>query len=335
MYVEPKEVVVSIEIPEVQELVFVIFALTERGLNDSVMIDHTSSYYKEVIQHFSAFKNEEIVLSFGKIIDKHYNQLRMDACNYHFDENNLLAKNEQFNNLSWGNRDYLKKHLKALQEFSVKSQFRDFFSRHRSYYDSLQQRLKEQVNIMDQHAWLEQNFPIHLERYRIFFSPLSYGMHATNSSLNEVVVWVSGPLEIADTSPVLIKAGASRMVFTEIDHNYVNPMSDLYTKEIRRAFRNRELWASGGFSSAYNSSYAIFNEYMTWAIFILYAKDKYAHEDFLLIKKMVEDMMVEYRGFPKFRWFSDRLLELYTSKSHDIRVSDLFLPMMEASGVIR
>jgi hypothetical protein len=74
---------------------------------------------------------------------------------------------------------------------------------------------------------------------------------------------------------------------------------------------------------------------MTWAIFILYAKDKYAHEDFLLIKKMVEDMMVEYRGFPKFRWFSDRLLELYTSKSHDIRVSDLFLPMMEASGVIR
>jgi hypothetical protein len=195
--------------------------------------------------------------------------------------------------------------------------------------------LEEQANIIDQHAWLERSFPIHHGHYRIIFSPLSYGMHATNSALNKVVVWVSGPSEKRGTSPALIEAGVSRMIFTEIDHNYVNPISDLYTKEIKRAFRNRELWANGGFSGAYTSSYEIFNEYMTWAVFILYAKDNYANEDFLLIKKMVEDMMVEYRGFPKLRWFSDRLLELYKSKKHETKVSDLFLPMLEASRLVR
>jgi len=51
-----------------------------------------------------------------------------------------------------------------------------------------------------------------------------------------------------------------RRAFTEIDHNYVNPVSDNYIADIDEAMSNLGRWYKGG---SYGSPYAAFKEYMT------------------------------------------------------------------------
>jgi len=62
----------------------------------------------------------------------------------------------------------------------------------------------------------------------------------------------------------------SGVVFTEIDHNYVNPGTSKYEKLIDSIFSNRSAWTKHGNSSDYyDSPVRVFNEYMTHAAFCL------------------------------------------------------------------
>ena len=318
----------SIEIPEVQELIFVIFSLTEVGLNDSIMINHNSEYYKNVISYFGAFKEEKIVRRLGKKIFVNYNELRMDASNYKFDSVDNLVKNTEFHNLSWGTRDYLQKYLSDLEEFSKKTQFRKFYKTNKDYYDALIDKMKLQAPIDKQQKWLETNFPQKYANIRIVFSPLSYGKHSTNSVLKEVVIFVSSPTENSKLSETLLEARDTRMLFTEIDHNYVNPISDSYMSLIKKAFKEREKWTNGKYSDSYNNEYAVFNEYMTWSVFVLYALNTYNLIDYNIVKNQIEAMMIEYRGFGNFKAFNEKMIELYKSKESDVLISDLFLEIL-------
>src|SRR5690606_17543288 len=68
----------------------------------------------------------------------------------------------------------------------------------------------------------------------------------------------------------------SGVVFTEIDHNYVNPTTDKYRKQVDSIFSNRDYWVKPGVArNYYGSPYAIFNEYMTHAVFCVYIDDVY------------------------------------------------------------
>ena len=318
----------SIEIPEVQELIFVIFSLTDVGLNDSIMINHNSEYYKNVISYFGAFKKEKIVRRLGKKISVNYNELRMDASNYKFDSIDNLVKNAEFHNLSWGGRDYLQKYLTDLEAFSKKTQFRKFYETNKDYYDALIDKMKLQAPIDKQQKWLENNFPKKHANFRIVFSPLSYGKHSTNSALKDVVIFVSSPTENSKLSKILLEARDTRMLFTEIDHNYVNPISDSYLTQIKKAFKEREKWTNGKYSDSYKDEYAVFNEYMTWCVFVLYALDTYNIEDYNIVKNQIETMMIEYRGFSNFKVFNEKMIELYKNKESNVLISDLFLEIL-------
>jgi len=318
----------SIEIPEVQELIFVIFSITDVGLNDSLMINHNSDYYKNVISYFGGFKEEKIVRRIGKKISVNYNELRMDASNYKFDSSDNLVKNIEFHNLSWGRRDYLQKYLPDLEVFCKKTQFRKFYATNKDYYDTLINKMKLQAPIVKQHRWLENNFTKKYSNFRIVFSPLSYGKHATNSALKDVVIFVSSPTENSKLSKTLLEARDTRMLFTEIDHNYVNPISDLYLTLINKAFKERKKWTNGMYSSSYKDEYAVFNEYMTWSVFILYALDTYNVQDYNIVKNQIETMMTEYRGFRNFKAFNEKMIELYRDKEANLLISDLFLEIL-------
>lgn len=318
----------SIEIPEVQELIFVIFSLTEVGLNDSIMINHNSEYYKNVISYFSAFKEENIVRTLGKKVSVNYNELRMDASNYKFDSLDNLVKNADFHNLSWGRQDYLQKYLTDLEAFSEKTQFRKFYELNKDYYDALIDKMKLQAPIDKQQKWLENNFPSKYTNFRIVFSPLSYGKHSTNSALKDVVIFVSSPTENSKLSKTLLEARDTRMLFTEIDHNYVNPISDLYLPQIKKAFKERKKWANGKYSDSYKNVYAVFNEYMTWSVFVLYALDTYNVDDYNVVKNQIETMMIEYRGFNNFKAFNEKMIELYKNKESNKLISDLYIEIL-------
>ncbi len=265
----------------------------------------------------------------NKIIKKRYNHLRMDASNYKFDSNGKLIKFTKYKNLSWGNNDYLKPYASDLSEFYVKSGFKDFYKNHQVFYNHLITLFHKQGGIEKQQYWLESHFPIKYENYRVVFSPLSYGIHATNRKNSEIMIFVSAPTEVSSLSESMLEARDSRMLFTEIDHNYVNPISDQFKREINAALSNRNKWTNGKHTYAYKDEYAVFNEYMTWSVFLLYAKDSFNSDDYEAIKQNIELFMEEYRGFQAYKWFSEKLINLYANRNGKTFISDLYPEILQ------
>ena len=133
--------------------------------------------------------------------------------------------------------------------------------------------------------------------------------------------------EYEEYSLALNELLAGWIVFTEIDHNYVNPVSDKNLAYIDRVFSNREVWAQGEVTQAYPDPYAVFNEYMTFGLYTLYAMDNYSEEDVMKFLPMFESMVQDVRGFVRFKDFNRALLARYRSNP-DISMNALFQYMM-------
>lgn len=329
----------SIEIPQVQELVHIIFAITGKGITDTDMIDQETLYYQQVIEYFKGFKNEKIVQIFDKKLKGSlfmngagaYSRLKMDACGFYFEGDKIL-KDTNYSQLNWDNKNYIVEYVDDLEDFAKKSNFLAFFSQNKAYYDELLKKSEEQFQIKKQWQWLEARFPYRYNHYRITFSPLVNGSHSTNrfqsEDFRQTVMFVCAPFEMKNVNPKLPEAILQRIVFTEIDHNYVNPVTDKFKTQINQIFNNRQKWASGEVAKSYGSPYSVFNEYMTWAVFSLYASDTFEEAVFVELNRRNENQMTKNRGFNKFKEFNQKLLELYqTNKPKSIE--ELYQPMMD------
>jgi len=121
-----------------------------------------------------------------------------------------------------------------------------------------------------------------------------------------------------------------REIFTEIIHNYVNPVSDNYIDEIGKAIPDYKQWNKQ--KNGYSSSISTFNEYMTWAIFSLYVMDNYQNNYLDEIISFQEDFMVAHRKFIFFKEFNQQLMELYTNmenKTQKIAIEDFYPAMLK------
>ena len=172
-------------------------------------------------------------------------------------------------------------------------------------------------------AWLEQQFPnTKYQSYRIIFSPLISGSHSTQNytmytgkePFSQSVMFICNADRVDKIKEISEKQKEGLMsgiVFTEIDHNYVNRASNKYKKTIDSLFSNRSFWASKGNSSEfYGSPLSIFNEYMTWSVFCLYIIDSYDKQDADFVINERENRMVDKRNFIKFKEFNQALIKI-------------------------
>jgi Domain of unknown function (DUF4932) len=330
----------SFEVPEVQELVHVIFAITKVGIADSNMVNHESLYYKEVMQHFAPFSNEPIVSKINNELDGSmfmsgtgkYARLKMDACGFYFDGNSV-KQDKTYPQLNWDDKNYIRKYVSELESFALKTNFRKFFEDHKAVYENQIVLSNKQMPIEEQWKWLEDRFPIKYQNYRITFSPLVNGSHSTNrfgsGDFKQTVMFICGPIESANLSEKVKEGLMTRVVFTEIDHNYVNPITDKYKKRIDKIFDDRKKWTASGDAQNYGSPYSVFNEYMTWAVFTLYTYDNFSEEDFKVINKRAENQMINSRGFNKFKEFNKALLDLYKNRKPSQGIPDLYSPILD------
>ena len=93
-----------IEIPEVYELVNIIFSLTNIGLDDRRISNFETIYYKDFLKWFSLFKKEKIVLVFDSIIQKDFNKyyaITQDAYSY-FIINGKITKSKTYERFNDG-----------------------------------------------------------------------------------------------------------------------------------------------------------------------------------------------------------------------------------------
>ncbi len=328
----------TIEMPESYELSAILVALTgyRNVLNDK------DPYIQAVKAHFEPFKGHPMVLHVAKKLQKlggiNYLQLRKDAITRSFSTENELINNGVYrskfpiNALTLGLTD----RPALLRDFVEKSGYRTFYAQHQDYYRRQIVRAEKYMPMQKMWKWVESQFPARYDSYKIFLTAMDGGFHFTfrvaNNGFRQTLMFVTAPNDLPDSRTEVEKEGAwSRMVFTEIDHNYVNPVTDTYRKQVEAAMPDWKKWnqTKAGNKGMYESTYLTFNEYMTWAVFSLYAYDNFRPEDFEKINKKEEDFMVNGRGFHRFREFNQFVLHCYKNRDSNQTVADLYPTIIE------
>jgi hypothetical protein len=335
-----------VAIPEVSELVNVLMALHKDAEKEGNMFDTKSTYFNEVKSYFKPYLNHPAMDTIHKYItdlkyiddikisvfsDPSYNyyySLKMNSCAYDFDKNGAIKNNNIVQQYAkgWNTFDAMKD-IKVFEDFAKKSNFRAFYKNHKDYYDELIATYNQLNPISKMQDWLDKKFGFGYGSYVVYFSPLIYGAHSAqrleSNNFKQSYMFIARAEFNKEYTPTMNELIEGRVVFTEIDHNYVNPVSDTFLNKINTTFSNREKWAKGEVTSTYKNPYMVFNEYMTFGVYSLYVNDNYSKADIEDFLPKMEKQMEESRGFINFKKFNRTLLEKY-QQNPNIKMIDLY-----------
>jgi len=315
-YIAENEDQVNVEIPMSYELLNIIIALGNINEQFTLLTNTNTEYYQKVISYFEPYINHEVIQKVKALNDTgNYPKLRQIFI-YKLIDNELKIDSTYKNAQSVND---LSEYIPLINDFAEKTDFEKFYYENQNLFEKEIRLFTQLVDIDEMWHWLEQNFRQRYSSMKIILSPLVGGAHNTtgysdtDSDFSEIIIFVSTPNLLNKdryNSEMVTKGLVERMVFTEMDHHYVNPTTDLddnYSKVIEE-FRDLSYWNEG---TGYNKEVLTFNEYMTWATFLIYAKEKYELNDYVEIKKATVDMM-NYRKFVRFEDFADKLIQLRT-----------------------
>jgi hypothetical protein len=326
-YIEGNKRKVLVEVPEVFELANIAIAISDDGLNDPWRVNKKGTYYESVLEHFKPFKDHPLIAEPDLNRNFTYNFRDNSIC-YVF-EGDRIVHGGLYSNMR--RPDLFKKHLALVEDFARVSKFRKFYRDNLPYYQEQIQLYRQKVPVRKMWTWLEERFPARHDCYKVVFSPLIGASHETCSfedkGFSETIMFISGPGESKDTSNRIEQGCLSRVVFTEIDHNYVNRVTKEYAQRVNKAFADLDAWNK---QDGYRQPEYTFNEYMTWAVFVLYAYDNYGKEDFdVIVKRSAIDTMIRNRKFVRFKEFAEQLLKLYRQRESSESIPDLYPAILD------
>lgn len=354
-YINKHKGTVQFDLPEVYELANIIWGLSPAG-QKAKDLRREHGYYKEVVAHFTPFLNHPVfkTLDFpDSTYFLNYYSFRENSFAFNFRDSKpgsidtkLLFNGPYY--YAYGNEladsSLFGKLLPLVEDFAKKSGFRKFYKDHLAYYQKETAQLRKRLPVRQMWTWIETQFPkIKFQSYRVVYSPLIGGSHSTQRYstmkdrewFEECVMFICGDMysRQKDTMSESIKEGLmSGIVFTEIDHNYVNPVSYEYGKEVDSAFANRPFWTTPALGNdLYADAMSVFNEYMTHSVFCLYIMDSYDPATAEYIINNREELMVDYRKFIRFREFNRELMRLH-KEYKDKLLPDLYPMILDWCG---
>ena len=326
-YIEKNKGKVLVEIPEVFELANIAIAISDYGLNDPWRVHKQGAYYKRLLEHFKPFKDHTLIAESDLNYNFTYNFRDNSVC-YVF-KGDKIIHGGLYSNMRRPN--LFKKHLTLVEDFAKVSNFGKFYRDNLPYYQEQIRLYRNKVPVRRMWTWLEERFPARHDCYKVVFSPLIGSSHETcsfeNNGFSETIMFISGPGEPQDFTDAVGEGLLSRVVFTEIDHNYVNRVTKQHVRRVNEAFADLDAWNK---QTGYRRPEYTFNEYMTWAVFVLYAYDNYEKQDAeVIVKRSAVDTMVHHRKFVRFKEFAHELLKLYRNRAKGQSIPDLYPAILD------
>ena len=333
-----------IDIPEVYELVNIAIAMTPTGMADKNLVYQNSDYYKRVRAWFDKYQTHPLLQALdAELKNQQYFNLKMNAYAFEFDKNGKIVPSRVFDRTGWGKTNTLRRFLAELQSFSDASDFRKFFRKNRKTYDEQIRFYRDTANIAEMKRWLDKNFPASsdYDTYNIIFSPLVAYNQSTNwfesNDFKELQPHVNFPYpqdftryakdaKVSEKSQIIFRGN---IVFTEINHGYINPEAEKYADRIAKAISRRDHWVDKKMGANYYGGNAAFNEYMNWALVSLRIADYVPAEEQAALLAAIDEMMTKRRGFPQFEKFDKFLIDLYKNRKPDQTLADLYPQIIE------
>lgn len=315
-----------VQFNESYELANIILALTEYGKSDKLEVNKNTDYYQQVLTYFSPVSNHPLLEKVNYSREKWDTLLsfRTDAAAFSFDNDNKLYRKHKF--YSMGKEiNAFEKNIDLIQDFIVKSNYREFYSKQKPYFDSISQLYEESLMINKIEKFLIREFETNSKsNHRIIVSPLVGRMHCQRYFNKASTSFINIPdylYDINNINQISDKDIASglHMFFTEIDHDYVNPITKKYKKLHSVNFTTSKWDKNSGYG---NWDRAVFNEYMTWAVYDIFILNSFPKVDKKVLLEWHEVNIS--RGFYASSLFSKKLVELYMNKEKEETICSLY-----------
>jgi hypothetical protein len=339
---------ISVEVPEAYELVNVAIAMTPTGMTERNLVYHDSEYYGAMRKWFDPFRDHPVLAALDSVLRRSpylYSNLKMNGYSFEFGSDGRLAQSRIYDRTAFPGerRNSLRPFLAGLQSFADASQFRAFYRSHQSTYAGQIAFFTDTADVDAMRAWLNRNFPGSggYDSYKIIFSPLvAYSQSATwleSNGFKELQAHVNYPyprdVRLRTGGAALSKRAEailrSDIVFTELNHGYINPEADKYADRAARAIGRRDLWVDPTMGPDYYRGISAFNEYMNWGLVSLRIVDFVPREEQRTLIAVVDRMMTKGRGFPQFAAFDAFLVELYRGRRPGLTIADLYPQIIE------
>jgi hypothetical protein len=335
-------------IPEVYELVNIAIAITPVGIADANMVYKKSEYYARMRQWFDKYQDHPLIVELDTVLKKNpglYAALKMNGYAFEFDEKGRIVQSKVYDRTAFTDHrtNFLRPYLAGLQSFADASDFRKFYRENAKTYQEQIDFYRDTANLAEMKRWLDKNFPgsNDYDTYKIIFSPLvAYNQSSTwfeSNGFKELQPHVNFPYaeDVSRTfkegklSPQAEVIFRGNIVFTEINHGYINPEADKYADRILNATSNRDRWVDKNKGPGYYAGIAAFNEYMNWGLVSLRVADYAPKEEQDKMIAAIERMMVERRGFLQFEAFDKFLVNSYRSRKSGQTIADLYPQIIE------
>lgn len=313
----------KIEINELKELIHIMIAITNSGKENDDMIEQKGQYYQDLRSYFKPFENEPIIRTFDSLmVSSPYNYIFLtgNAISYKFKGDQLINSEvfvfpaQAMSKTIKIDKNPITTYKTKIEAFAKKTKFRKFYSDHKPFYKGMISDYEKKANLAKQWKWLENNFETKKDTYLILCSPLINGLNYTTqfNNNNFSLIYMSLPPVDNDQklTPLENELLNTRVMFTEIDHNYVSAPTGANKELINKIFADRKTWVDektpGTF--AYPDPVKVFDEYMTYGVFVLYCKD---HYDDATLQKVIKDINFQMmgRGFTKMKIFIEKLMQ--------------------------
>jgi hypothetical protein len=337
-----------VEIPEVYELVNIAIAMTPTGIQDKNLVYKNSEYYTRMRQWFDKFKDHPLLAELDAALKKNlnfYSTLKMNGYAFEFDKKGTIIQSKIYDRTGFTSErsNVLRPYLQQLQSFADMSDFRKFYKENQKTYQEQIDFYRDTANLAEMKRWLDKNFPgsSDYDTYKIIFSPLvAYNQSSTwfeSNGFKELQPHVNFPyprdlaryFQGGDLSePARIIFGGN-IVFTEINHGYINPEAEKYADRVVKATSNRDRWVDKSKGADYYAGIATFNEYMNWALVSLRIADYAPRDEQEKMIASIDRMMTQRRGFPQFEAFDKFLVNLYRNRQPGQTIADLYPQIIE------
>lgn len=326
-----------VEIPQVYELLNIVFALTDQGRNRNGLINRNTDYYLEVMNWFEPYTSHAVVKKVNTGLgDDGYHSMKMDAYAFELSADGKISQSPVYDRIGNSYTNNLRYYIPDLENFAKESRFQEFYHAHSSYYNRLIRTYRDSIGVPEMQRWLGRNFPsTRYDSFKIIFSPLVSANQSASSfdidGFREAQAHVNFPFHNPQTptewsrKALFVKDG--NIVFTELNHSFIGPEGEkpAYRDRIQKAFSDLSIWNDLAKPARYyNTPRSAFDEYMNWALLSLRYVDYAPPAEQEKLIAQIEDIMVNVRGFRRFAEFNQFLVKIYKERKKGQTVADLY-----------
>jgi len=345
---------ITVENPEVYELMWIACSLTAAFRQDDNVTSRTDEAYADyqtaVEAHFGEFQDHPLVKKLDeylepKVYDLNHFAIRFQSLNYEIDTQDRLRKTGDYRispilTKAFAKRVFLvSENRQLINDFIQTTDFTAFYESNQDEYEARTNNFEQLTDLPRMWEWLEARYPNRIASYRILASPMTGGFHNTAGfdgpdGFHQALMFVSTPTNIdlsklSDTARIIQQYAYSRIVFTEIDHNYVNPFSERYRQQIYAAIPDITIWNSNG---DYGNAMSTFNEYMTFGMYALFAQEQFEGSTYDFVMQKLESMMDDYRRFHRFPEFNQELIRYHETLDNKLDMAPIYEHMIDWMG---